>query len=105
MDCEAHHSSVERSIKVEWEWDKKSGKGGLDIPRRVKILIPNANNKPYGTWAVYDLKQTGVNQDPNCDTDTPIQMDEKYYHSWQHGEDVRIKIMKQIMEADEDVPF
>lgn len=64
LACEAKHVQIENSIRVEWEWEDRGGSRG--IPRRIKILIPDANNKPYGKWATYEISNSGVSKDPKA---------------------------------------
>ena len=55
IDCESGHTKVQNSVRYEYEWDDD----GKCIPHRIRILIPAANNKPYGDWAGYTLTKTG----------------------------------------------
>lgn len=111
LACEREHANTEKTMRVEWIWSK-----GRKYPVKVKILMPDANNKPYGTWAVYKLDKTGVDRDPNepeveMDDYEMINADEKYYRSWKDPvptESIKIdmetisKIMKNM---DDDTPF
>jgi len=54
LDCENKHDRNEKSARIQYTWEY----GGV-VPKKIRILIPIANNKQAGRWAEYKLADEG----------------------------------------------